>query len=127
MVRCFDPPALGKEDAVWLDEVVLAEPFESYEVLRERLGWDVGELMDEGRSESDRSSDARSMCLSLKLKRLLVADGEGLSIADGMFFKKSRYADGGVIGVLRSSLRRRPGEGAMGLRVSEGNVPEPGV
>lgn len=67
------------------------------------------------------------MCLSLKLKRLLVAEGDGLSIAEGMFFRKSRYADGGVMGVLRSFCLKRPGEGAIGLSVSEGNVPDPGV
>lgn len=59
-------------------------------MLRERWGCEVGELMDDARSESDRSSDARSMWRSLKLKRLLVAEGDGLSIAEGMFFRKSR-------------------------------------
>jgi hypothetical protein len=32
-----------------------------------------------------------------------------------------------VIGVLRSSFRRKPGEEAIGLSSSDGNVPEPGV
>lgn len=32
-----------------------------------------------------------------------------------------------MIGVLRSSLRRKPGEEAIGLSSSDGNVPEPGV
>lgn len=31
------------------------------------------------------------------------------------------------MGVFKSSFLKRPGEGAMGLRVSEGKVPEPGV
>ena len=32
-----------------------------------------------------------------------------------------------MIGVLRSSFRNKPGEDAIGLNSSEGNVPEPGV
>jgi len=45
-----------------------------------------------------------------------------------MFFKKSRYADGGVMGVLRASSRfMKLGEAAMGLNISEGKVPDPGV
>ena len=83
--------------------------------------------MDDARSESDRNSDARSMCRSLKLKRLLVAEGDGLSMAEGIFLRNSRYADGGVMGVFRSSFLKRPGEGAIGLNVSDGNVPDPGV
>ena len=31
------------------------------------------------------------------------------------------------MGVLSSSLRRKPGDGAIGLSISEGKVPEPGV
>ena len=96
-------------------------------MLRERFGWEVGEWMEVGRSESDRNSAARSMWRSLKLKRLLVAEGEGLSMDEGMFFRKSRYAEGGVMGVLSSSFFSRPGDGAMGLMVSEGKVPEAGV
>ena len=51
----------------------------------------------------------------------------GLSIAGGMFLRKSRYADGGVIGVFKSSFLRQLGDPAMGLSISDGNVPEPGV
>jgi hypothetical protein len=80
----------------------------------------------DGRSPVD--SDVLSVDLSLNLKWLLVLVDMGLIKAGVVFFRKSRYADGGVIGVLRaSSLLRKPGEPAMGLRNSEGKVPEPGV
>lgn len=68
-----------------------------------------------------------SKLLSLKLNRVLVADA-GLITAGDMFFRKSRYADGGVMGVFKaSSLFINPGEAAMGLNISEGKVPDPGV
>lgn len=52
----------------------------------------------------------------------------GLIKAGDMVLRKSRYAEGGVIGVLRaSSFFEKHGEATMGLRSSEGNVPEPGV
>lgn len=65
--------------------------------------------------------------LSPKLKRVLVLDGAGLIIAGDILLRKSRYADGGVIGVLSSSLLKKPGDPAIGLIISEGKVPEPGV
>lgn len=66
--------------------------------------------------------------LSGNLKWLLVPVGNGLIKAGGMFLRKSRYADGGVIGVFRaSSFLRRLGEATRGLLSSDGNVPEPGV
>ena len=77
---------------------------------------------------TDAASDDLSEDFSLKLKRLLVLVGAGLIIAGDILLRKSRYADGGVIGVLKSSfLRMPPGEQAMGLIISEGKVPEPGV
>jgi len=61
------------------------------------------------------------------LKRLLVLVGAGLIIAGDILLRKSRYADGGVIGVLSSSLLRKPGEPVIGLSISDGKVPDPGV
>lgn len=104
---------------------------DSYEVLRETAGWDVGGLfdgLDPGTSTLSRGfSKLLSKLLSLKLNRVLVAEA-GLITAGDMFLRKSRYADGGVIGVLRaSSLFMKPGEAAMGLNISDGKVPDPGV
>lgn len=106
---------------------------DSYEVFRETAGWDVvGGLVDgfapvtSTRLSRDLSK-LLSKPLSLKLNRVLVAEA-GLITAGDMFLRKSRYADGGVMGVLReSSLFMKPGEGAMGLNISEGKVPDPGV
>ena len=53
--------------------------------------------------------------------------GAGLINAGDILLRKSRYADGGVIGVLRSSFLRKLGEPAIGLNSSDGKVPEPGV
>lgn len=84
----------------------------------------------------DDFSDGASDVLSnngnfspLKLKRALVLVGAGLIMVGVMFLKKSRYAEGGVMGVLRSSFFCfiMPGEAASGLRSSEGNPPDPGV
>ena len=73
-------------------------------------------------------SEVLSTDFSLKLNRLLVPVDIGLMIAGDMFFRKSRYAEGGVMGVLRASSRlRKLGEVAIGLRSSDGNVPDPGV
>lgn len=44
-----------------------------------------------------------------------------------IFFKKSRYADGGVMGVFKSSCLKQPGDLARGLMSSDGKDPEPGV
>lgn len=76
---------------------------------------------------SDPASDNFSRCLSAKLNLLLVPVVAGLIIAGDILLRKSRYADGGVIGVLRSSFFRNPGEPAIGLNISDGKVPEPGV
>lgn len=71
--------------------------------------------------------DEGSEVLSPKLKRLLELDGAGLIIAGDILLRKSRYAEGGVIGVRSSSLLRKPGDAVIGLIISDGNVPEPGV
>lgn len=79
---------------------------------------------------SDPTSEDLSVGFSpkVKLKRLLpLVLGAGLIIAGDILLRKSRYADGGVIGVLRSSLLRKPGEADIGLNISDGKVPDPGV
>ena len=88
-------------------------------------GCDVGGLANG--NFADGGSDALSQLTSLKLKRALVLLGAGLSIAGDMFLRKSKYADGGVMGVLRSSFFNIPGELTIGLNNSDGKVPEPGV
>jgi hypothetical protein len=107
------------------DAVLLWDAFESYEVLRERAGCELGGGLMDG--FSDPESTGLSKDFSPKLKRVLVLLGAGLIIAGDILLRKSRYADGGVMGVLSSSFRRKPGEGAIGLSISEGKVPEPGV
>ena len=77
--------------------------------------------------EDFAESSGLSKDLSPKLKRVLVLLGAGLSMAGDILLRKSRYADGGVIGVLRSSFRRKPGEADIGLNMADGKVPEPGV
>ena len=93
-------------------------------MFRESGGCEVGGglMMEDFAESSGLSKD-----LSPKLKRVLVLLGAGLSMAGDILLRKSRYADGGVIGVLRSSFRRKLGEAAIGLSISEGKVPEPGV
>lgn len=118
---------LDLEDAIDCSEMedatVEVEASESYEVLRDKTGCEFGVLIV---IFSMLGSEVGSF--SWKLKRELVPVDIGLIMAGDMFFKKSKYADGGVIGVLRaSSLRRKPGEYCIGLRSSEGNVPDPGV
>ena len=59
-------------------------------------GCDVGGLF-EGFSVAEEGS----VDFSLKLKRALVLVGAGLMIAgERLFLRKSKYADGGVMGVL---------------------------
>lgn len=104
---------------------------DSYEVFRETaacdIGGSIGFAWGASTTFSRGLSKLLSELLSLKLKRALVAEA-GLITAGDMFLRKSRYADGGVIGVFRaSSLFMKPGEAAMGLSISDGNVPEPGV
>ena len=119
------------EDAVLLREDVLAvDAVDPYDTLRDKAGWDVGVLMASFSPDiCEDLSKLLSKLLSLKLNRALVLVGAGLIMAGVMFFRKSRYADGGVMGVLRSFSRcfMKPGEPASGLRSSEGKVPEPGV
>lgn len=104
---------------------------DSYEVFRDMAGSDVGGLIDFAPETSTILSTGLSKLLSkllsLKLNRVLVADA-GLITAGDMFLRKSRYADGGVMGVLRASSRFiKLGEAAMGLSISDGKVPDPGV
>ena len=57
----------------------------------------------------------------------IVADAGGLRAGD-FFAKKSRYAGGGVSGVLRGSTGLRTvGEATRGLAISDGNVADCGV
>ena len=60
---------------------------ESYEVLRDNGGCDVGGLTD---GFSDAVSETVSDFLSLKLKRALVLVGAGLSIAGDICLRKSK-------------------------------------
>lgn len=117
-------PALLCETTLSVD-VVVEELAESYEALRDNAGWDVAGLWT---GLSVLISETLLEALSGNLKWLLVPVGSGLIKAGGILLRKSRYADGGVMGVFRaSSFLRRPGEATMGLRSSDGKVPEPGV
>lgn len=68
--------------------MVVVEALESYEVLRDRAGWEVGGLID---GFSVKGSDVLSAGFSLKLNRLLVLVDIGLIMAgDMLFLRKSR-------------------------------------
>ena len=94
------PCELAYEDVLCWDALVETEALESYEVLRDSCGCDVGGGL------IVCLSDAISIGFSPKLKRVLVLLGAGLIIAGDILLRKSRYADGGVIGVFRSSFLR---------------------
>lgn len=73
------------EVALWSE---VDELLESYDVLRDRVRWDVGGVMDERGLTSD---DALSKLFSLKLNRALAdVEAAGLTIAGDMVFRKSR-------------------------------------
>jgi hypothetical protein len=95
-------------------------------VLRESGGCELGGGLIDGFSDPESTGLSNDLSAP-KLNRVLVLLGAGLIIAGDILLRKSRYADGGVIGVLRSSLRSKPGDAAIGLKSSEGKVPEPGV
>ena len=95
-------------------------------MLRDSGGCELGGGLIEGFSDPESTGLSNDLSAP-KLNRVLVLLGAGLIIAGDILLRKSRYADGGVIGVLRSSLRSKPGEQAIGLSISEGKVPEPGV
>lgn len=126
MVMRGDSGRLFEEALEIVDVVLLWDAFESYEVLRESAGCELGGGLMDGFSEPESTGLSKDLD-SPKLKRVLVLLGAGLIIAGDILLRKSRYAEGGVMGVLSSSLRRKPGEGAIGLSISEGKVPEPGV
>ena len=96
-------------------------------MLRESGGCEVGGETVDCLSDAEAGSVGFSKDFSPKLKRELVLLGAGLIIAGDILLRKSRYADGGVMGVLRSSFLRNPGDAAIGLSISDGKVPEPGV
>lgn len=80
-------PALLFDAVLSFEEVVAAETLESYEVLRDKAGWEVGGLI-EGFAEI--GSEDLSRDFSLKLNRLLVLVDIGLMHAGDMFLRKSR-------------------------------------
>ena len=70
----------------------------------------VGGGLNDGLTDPASDDFADGLSLKLKLKWLPLLVGAGLIIAGDTLFKKSRYAEGGVIGVLNSSLFKMLGE-----------------
>ena len=80
-------PVLLFDAPLSFEEVVAAEALDSYDVLRDNAGCEVGGLI-EGRAES--GAEGGSIDFSLKLNRLLVLVDIGLRQAGDMFLRKSR-------------------------------------
>ena len=84
-------PLLLYDAALWSVEVVVVDVAESYEVLRDRAGWDIGVAIGcFSAAGTAGSEDAFSDDFSWKLNRLLVPVDAGLIIAGDMFLRKSR-------------------------------------
>lgn len=83
---------LTDEVVLLKDEPLAAELLESYEVLRDRAGWEVGGLVEGFPADGSAPlSEPLSDGLSWKLKRALVpVVGAGLMMAGDILFKKSR-------------------------------------
>lgn len=101
--------------------IVSTVAVDSAEDVRDNRGCDISAV-------PSPSSDILSGTFPEKLKWELVPVGAGLINAGDMVFKKSRYACGGVMGVLTfSSLLIHAGVPGSGLRISEGYEAETGV